>query len=95
METLVIERDVSATRNEYLHGLRQAFPTGIEAAGPLLRVVSGAVVLEIMLVEQAPRVIALLRLPRLSVTLRFLQGTPSQHASVLAHMDRTMQRGGG
>lgn len=95
MNTEVIERDVTATRNEYLHGLRQAFPASLADEGNILRVEAGAVAFEIMLVELAPRVIALLRLPQLHVTLRFTRGTPDQQATVLAHMDRTMQRGGG
>lgn len=95
MDNGVIERDVTATRSEYLHGLRQAFPSGLTDEGKVLRVDAGTVALDIMLVEQAPRVIALLRLPRLHVTLRFMRGTPDQQAATLAHMDRTMQRGGG
>lgn len=92
---LYLERDVSASRSEYLHGLRLAFPAGVEETGQEILVTDGRATLEITLIEQAPRVIALLRLPRMKVVLRFTQGTPDQQAALLAYMDLAMQRGGG
>lgn len=94
MDTTIV-RDVSASREEYLHGLRLAFPAGIEDRGATIHVGDDTVALEITLEEQAPRVIALLRLPRLKATLRFTRGAPEQQVALLARMDLAMQRGGG
>jgi hypothetical protein len=51
--------------------------------------------MEIAIAPLPPRVIALLRLPRLEVRIRFTAGTTEQQQAMLARMDRAMQRGGG
>lgn len=93
---IALERDVSATTQEYLHGLRLAFPSGVEVSDDgQVRVSNAGVCLEIRYSILPPRVIALLRLPRLLVNLRFTSGTPAEQQAMLNYMDRAMQRGGG
>lgn len=93
---ITLERDMAATPREFMHGLRLAFPAGIEEqAEGRVRVESGGACLDIAFTILAPRVIALLQLPRLHVALRFTAGTPAQQQALLARMDLAMQRGGG
>jgi len=92
---ITLEREMSASRAEFVHGLRLAFPQGVEEAGALLKVGDGDAAMEIALSPLPDRVIALLRLPRLQVSIRFVAGTPAQQRAMLARMDRAMQRGGG
>lgn len=90
-----LEREVSASPEEFLRGLRAAFPGRVTEAPGRVRVDGDGAVMEIVLVPGPPRAIALLRLPTLRVTIRFSAGTPAQRAELLAHMDRAMHRGGG
>lgn len=88
-------RDVSATPEEYAHGLRNAFPRGL-SGGPLeFRVEAGDVCMAISLSPGPDRVIALLRLPTLTARIRFLSGDAEARERLLRHMDLAMQRGGG
>lgn len=90
-----IEREVSATPEEFAHGLRLAFGEAV-SGGPLrFHVAQDAVCLEIELVVGPDRVIAALHLPSLRASLRFTSGNPSAQAKLLARMDMAMQRGGG
>ena len=91
----IIEREVSASREEYCRGVRLAFACQMTEHGTMLRVDDGQATMEIALAAVAPRTIGALALPRLKVTLRFCRGTPQQRAALLARMDRAMQRGGG
>lgn len=90
-----IEREVSATLDEFRHGLRLAFPGGVSEQKDVIRVRHGLAAMEIVLETLPPRIIALLTLPRLKVTLRGTAGSATEQAAMLAHMDRAMQRGGG
>ncbi len=90
-----LEREVSATPAEFAHGLRNAFPDGVRG-GPLeFQVVDGAAAMEIRLVPGPERVIALLRLPTLTVRIRFTAGDAGARRAMLRRMDLAMQRGGG
>lgn len=88
-------REVSATIQEFRHGLLLAFPQGVAADGNTLHVIDGQAAMEIRLAPQAPRIIAALRLPNLQVTIRFTAGAPAERERMLARMDRAMHRGGG
>jgi hypothetical protein len=92
---ITLEREMSASRAEFLHGLRLAFPQGVEEAGALLKVGDGDTAMAIEIAPLPDRLIALLRLPRIRVAIRFTAGTPEQQRAMLARMDRAMQRGGG
>jgi hypothetical protein len=90
-----LERDVSASVGEFVHGLKNAFP-GALTGGPLLFHASrNGAAMEIELTPRADRVIGGLALPSLTVCIRFIDGNTQAQAALLAHMDRAMQRGGG
>lgn len=91
-----LTREVSATTAEYLRGLAQAFPEGVEPVGPgCWRVSDGKAAMEISLEPGPDRVIALLRLPTLRVSLRFVAGSAEARQAMLDWADLVMRRGGG
>ena len=92
---ITLEREMSASRKEFLHGLGLAFPGRVEESGELLRVDDNEATMEIALTPLPDRSIALLRLPNMKVHIRFTAGSPEKQQAMLARMDRAMQRGGG
>lgn len=90
-----IERDISASRDEFLRGLRAAFPQTLEETADGFRARGDDAAMEIRLVETAPLSIALLTLPRLAVSIRFIAGDDAACSGLLAHLDRYLHRGGG
>lgn len=88
-------RDMAATEQEFRHGLLFAFPSGVHERAGQYRVEHEGATMEIVTAPLPPRVIALLRLPRLEVRIHFTAGTAEQQQAMLARMDRAMQRGGG
>jgi len=88
-------RDMATTEREFRQGLLFAFPDGVSEAAGLFRVEYEGAAMEIRTAPLPPRVIALLRLPRLEVRIRFTAGTAKHQQAMLARMDRAMQRGGG
>lgn len=91
----VLEREVSASPEEFAHGLRNAFPVGL-SGGPLdFRVSDAAAAMEIRLTPGTDRVIAVLRLPTLKARIRFTAGDAAARERMLKRMDLAMQRGGG
>ena len=91
----ILVRDMAMTEREFRGGLVFAFPEGVCEEAGLFRIEYRGAAMEIRIAPLPPRVIALLRLPRLDVRIRFTAGTPEQRAAMLARMDRAMQRGGG
>ena len=91
----VIARDVTGTVAEFDAALRSAAAGCIAGAAPHYRIDTGAVQLEIEALVGPDRRIALLRLPTLLVTYRFLSGTRGQQQALLERLDRAMHRGGG
>lgn len=90
-----LEREVSASAEEFVRGVHTAFPGRVTAVAGGVSVDHDGIVMEIAIVPGPPRAIASLRLPTVRVTIRFTAGTPARQASMLAHMDRAMHRGGG
>jgi hypothetical protein len=90
-----IEREVWSTPDEFRRGLCLAFPGRVTECDGNLGITDGEAAMEIALEVMAPRVIALLKLPRLKVSLRMTAGSMEQRAAMLAHMDLAMRRGGG
>lgn len=88
-------RDMATTESEFRQGLAFAFPQGVTERDGVFQVAQAGAAMEIAIVPLPPRVIALLRLPRLEVRIRFTAGTTEQQQAMLARMDRAMQRGGG
>lgn len=95
MSDEMLVRDMATTEREFRHGLDFAFPQGVTARDGILHVWYAGAAMEITLAPLPPRVIALLRLPRLEVRVRFTAGTAVQQQAMLARMDRALQRGGG
>jgi len=91
----VFTRDVTSTVAEFDASLRFAAADGIERTAPGYRIVDGEVQLEIDVVNGPERRIALIRLPTLMVTYRFLSGSEVAQRALLARLDRAMHRGGG
>lgn len=90
-----IEREVWATRAEFRHGLALAFPGGVTERDGRYLVADRRAAMEIVLTELAPQAIALLKLPRMQVSIRMTAGTAEEKQAMLARMDRAMHRGGG
>lgn len=90
-----LHREVTATRAEFLRGFGAAFPGYVESGPEHYVARHGPAVMEIRLLSAPPRRIASLLLPTLQVTIRFTAGTKAEREGMLAHMDRTMHRGGG
>lgn len=86
---------MSASLTEFAHGLRAACPGEVTGGPRDFRVASRGAVLEIRIEPTTPRRIASLELPRLQAFYCFTGGTAEAQASLLAHLDRAMQRGGG
>lgn len=91
----ILVRDMATTELEFRSGLAFAFPLGVTERDGAFHIAHADAAMEIRLVPLPPRVIALLRLPRLEVRIHFTAGTPAQQQAMLARMDRAMQRGGG
>jgi len=92
---IVIARDVTSTIAEFDAALRGAAAGCIDGGAPHYRIDAGAVRVEIDVVVGPERRIALLRLPTLLVTFRFLSGSSEAQQALLARLDRAMHRGGG
>jgi len=92
---ITLEREVTATRAEFLHGLRQAFPQGVVETSGGFHVTQQQTALEITLADLPPLILGALSLARLKVGVRGTAGTLAEQHSMLADMDRAMQRGGG
>jgi hypothetical protein len=88
-------RDVTSTLKEFDASLRQAAAGCIEGQAPTYLIKDGEVRLQIDIVPGAERRIALVRLPTLIVTYRFIAGSRGAQEALLARLDRAMHRGGG
>ena len=91
----IIQREVTASSNEFERRLRLAFPRAIEGGPRHFRVWRDDCVMEVDVSELSPRVIGSLALPALAVTLRFPSATSSERAAMLGWLDLAMHRGGG
>ena len=90
-----LEREVSASPEEFARSLRTAFPDAQED-GPLrFRVERHGVRLEIDLTPGPDLAIALLRLPTVRVSIRCLGADATARARLLAYLDLATHRGGG
>lgn len=90
-----LRRDITSTVEEFVRGLRAAFPDVHEEHGTLFRASDGQVTMEIEFSVGPIRRIALLALPTLSVILRFAGGDDAARSAMLGHLDRYLHRGGG
>jgi hypothetical protein len=88
-----IDRDISATREEFARGVRAAFPDA-RATPEGWQVEHGGAKADISLSPLSDLVIALLRLPRHRCRIR-LDGPGADRKELLDRLDRYQQRGGG
>lgn len=93
--SLVLTREVTSTLTEFDASLRQAAAGRIEYSAPAYRIAEGEVELEVDVQPGPERRIALIRLPTLRVTYRFVRGSRAAQDALLARLDRAMHRGGG
>lgn len=91
------ERDMGTTESEWLMRLPQAIGTWPwqQDGAQQLRVDLGAGHLRLCWQELPPRVIALMRMPRLSVRFAFEGVQEEVRQQFMRRFDLTMQRGGG
>lgn len=86
---------MGATPQELCRALRLAFPGGVSGGGSILHVTYQGAAMEIALQPLPPRILGALRLPRLAVRIRFIDGTPEQRQAMWARLELALRRGGG
>lgn len=92
----VFDRDMACTEAEWLAWLPKAVGEfAWQRAGSSVRVQLGQGQLEIEWQALPPRVIALMRLPRLQMRFRFSGGDSALRTRFMRHFDLITQRGGG
>ncbi len=90
------ERDMACTEADWLRWLPDAvgeYPWKLEANAATVHIGAGA--LDLSWHSGAPRVIALMRMPRLLVNFRFNGLGEAQRHAFMQRFDLYMQRGGG
>lgn len=91
----IIEREVTASVDEFERGLRLAFPGAIEGGPRHFRVWRSDCAMEVDVSPLPPRALGGLALPLLAVTLHFPSAGAPERAAMLAWLDFAMHRGGG
>ena len=91
----VLEREVSASPEEFARSLRNAFPDAEEDSLLQFRVERDGVRLEIDLRRGPDLAIALLRLPTVRVSIRCLGADAAARGRLQAYLDLATHRGGG
>ncbi len=91
----LLDREVGATVEEYLRGLRSAFPNGTLDAALRFTARERETTLNAVITPLPPRVVGGFQFPRLQVRLSFSGGDATSQRALLDHMDRLMLRGGG
>lgn len=91
----VVEREMTATPDEFERGLRTAFPDAVEGGPRRFNATYRGTLMELELEPRAPRVIARLALPVLAVTIRFPTAGAAERTAMLAWLDLVTHRGGG
>jgi hypothetical protein len=91
----MMRREVGASLDEYLRGLRDAFPAG-EQTGPFeFTARADQTLLRVTMTPLPARRLGDLVMPRLTVNLELQGGSAQQQRALIEHMDRMMLRGGG
>jgi hypothetical protein len=91
----VLERAVTASRDEYERGLRAAFPDAVQGGPERFRATYRGTVMEVQLTPQPPRRIGRLDLPVLAVRISFPAAPAEERVTMLARLDLVTHRGGG
>jgi hypothetical protein len=91
-----MEREVSATAEEFVRGLHAAAPGVVRRLDAASWLVQGEGVELVVRVEPlGERVLGALRMPVVRVRYEFRAGEPRAQRRLLDALDRAMQRGGG
>lgn len=91
-----LERELGASVAEFERDLNKAWPDGVSAVAPgHYRLHDGALQLDIHVEPVGVRRIGLLAIPRLAARYVFAGADEGARRSLLARLDRAMQRGGG
>lgn len=86
---------MSASPADLRRGLEAAFPGAVEGGPLAFRVTTPGATMEIAASPGPERVIALLRLPTLTLRIRFTAGDAAARTRLLQRFDLAMRRGGG
>lgn len=90
------ERELGASVAEFERDLGKAWPDGVLTVAPgRYSLCDGPLQLDIYVESIGVRRIGLLAIPRLAARYAFSGGDESARRSLLARLDRAMQRGGG
>ena len=89
------EREMSALPADIARGLEVAFPGAVQGGPNRFVVTLPGAAMELQLTPGPDRVIALLRLPTLTLRIRFTGGDAAARAELVRRFDLAMRRGGG
>ena len=90
-----LEREMSALPADIARGLAVAFPGAVQGGPARFVVTVPNAAMELELTPGPDRVIALLRLPTLTLRVRFTDGDTAAQAELIRRFDLAMRRGGG
>lgn len=93
--TDVLEREMSALPADIARGLAVAFPGAVRGGPSRFVVMLPDAAMELELSPGPDRVIALLRLPTLTLRIRCTDGDAVARAEMIRRFDLAMRRGGG
>jgi hypothetical protein len=86
---------MSALPTDIARGLEVAFPGAVQGGPNRFVVTVPGAAMELQLTPGSDRVIALLRLPTLTLSIRFTDGDAAAQAEMLRRFELAMRRGGG
>ena len=86
---------MSALPADIARGLAVAFPGAVEGGPNRFVVTRPDAAMELELIPGPDRTIALLRLPTLTLRIRFTAGVAAARAEMIRRFDLAMRRGGG
>jgi hypothetical protein len=93
--TDALEREMSARPADIARGLAVAFPGAVQGGPNRFAVTVPGAAMELQITPGPDRVIALLRLPTLTLSIRFTAGNAAAQGEMLRRFDLAMRRGGG
>jgi hypothetical protein len=91
----MLDREIGATPEEYLRGLKSAFPKGVQSGPFEFEASTPTTTLRVAITPMPRHCTREFAFPRLAVHLSFSGGDPYEQRALLDYMDRMMLRGGG
>lgn len=86
---------MSSTRDEFLRGLRAAFPGAVSGDGSRFEAIRDGTRMEVEIEVLPPRALGSFALPAIAVRLTFPEAGAEDRARMLAWLDLVTHRGGG